>query len=123
RATKPHVRSAQARERIQHAGHCVRRARAGERVVTLDNLERELIATDLLICDQDDRPVSIAGVMGGANTEIDDMTTSVLLEMAWFEPGAIAATARRLGLRSEASLRFERGTDYEHVELCARRFA
>ncbi|TML13632.1 MAG: phenylalanine--tRNA ligase subunit beta [Actinobacteria bacterium] len=101
----------------------VRRARAGERVVTLDNLERELIATDLLICDQDDRPVSIAGVMGGANTEIDDMTTSVLLEMAWFEPGAIAATARRLGLRSEASLRFERGTDYEHVELCARRFA
>ena len=101
----------------------VRRARSGERIVTLDDVERELTADDLLICDQDDRPVGIAGVMGGANTEIDDTTTSVLLEMAWFEPGGVAATARRLGLRSEASLRFERGTDYEHLELCARRFA
>jgi phenylalanyl-tRNA synthetase beta chain len=101
----------------------VRRARRGERIVTLDDVERELITDDLLICDQDDRPVGIAGVMGGANTEIDDATTSVLLEMAWFEPDAIASTARRLGLRSEASLRFERGTDYEHLELCARRFA
>ena len=101
----------------------VRRARAGERIVTLDDVERQLIETDLLICDQDDRPVGIAGVMGGANTEIDDTTTSVLLEMAWFEPGGIGATARRLGLRSEASLRFERGTDYEHIERCARRFA
>jgi phenylalanyl-tRNA synthetase beta chain len=101
----------------------VRRARAGERIVTLDDVERELVTTDLLICDQDDRPVGIAGVMGGANTEIDDATTSVLLEMAWFDPDSIAATARRLGLRSEASIRFERGTDYEHLELCARRFA
>jgi len=101
----------------------VRRARDRERIVTLDDVERELIADDLLICDQDDRPVSIAGVMGGANTEIDDATTSVLLEMAWFDPDSIAATARRLGLRSEASIRFERGTDYEHLELCARRFA
>ena len=101
----------------------VRRAREGERIVTLDDVERELIADDLLICDQDDRPVGIAGVMGGANTEIDDATTSVLLEMAWFAPDAIGSTARRLGLRSEASLRFERGTDYDHLELCARRFA
>jgi phenylalanyl-tRNA synthetase beta chain len=54
-----------------------------------------LITDDLLICDQDDRPVSIAGVMGGANTEIDDATTSVLLEMAWFDPDTIASTARR----------------------------
>ena len=101
----------------------VRRARAGERIVTLDDVDRELIPTDLLICDQDDRAVGIAGVMGGANTEIDDATTSVLLEMAWFDPDAIGVTARRLGLRSEASIRFERGTDYEHLELCARRFA
>ena len=101
----------------------VRRARAGERIVTLDDIERQMVETDLLICDQDDRPVGIAGVMGGANTEIDDATTSVLLEMAWFEPGGVAATARRLGLRSEASLRFERGTDHEHIDRCARRFA
>ena len=66
----------------------MRRARDGERIVTLDDVERELIADDLLICDQDDRPVGIAGVMGGANTEIDDATTSVLLEMAWFAPDA-----------------------------------
>ena len=101
----------------------VRRAHTGERIVTLDDVERELIADRSVDLRSRRSPVGIAGVMGGANTEIDDTTTSVLLEMAWFEPGAIAATARRLGLRSEASLRFERGTDYEHLELCARRFA
>jgi len=101
----------------------VRWARPGERIVTLDDVERVLDAGDGVIADGHDQPVGIAGVMGGASTEISSSTTSVLLEMAWWQPLAIARSAKRLGLRSEASARFERGTDPEIVELAARRFA
>jgi len=101
----------------------VRRARDGEKVTTLDGAERVLVEGDGIITDKDDTPISIAGVMGGASTEISDATTNVLLEMAWWDPPSIARTARRLGLRSEASARFERGADPQIADLAMRRFA
>lgn len=109
--------------RLGGGGLRVRRAHDAETLVTLDDVERRFVTDDLLICDLDDTPVGIAGIMGGANTEISSTTTDVLLELAWFQPLAIARTARRLGLRSEASARFEKGTDPEVLELAALRFA
>ncbi|HLU68578.1 MAG TPA: phenylalanine--tRNA ligase subunit beta [Kofleriaceae bacterium] len=100
----------------------VRRARDGERMVTLDDQERALLAGDLLICDAE-RPVALAGVMGGRDSEVQDDTSRVLLEAAAFDPGAIRRTARRLGLHSEASHRFERGVDPEGAERASRRAA
>jgi phenylalanyl-tRNA synthetase beta chain len=98
----------------------VRQARAGETLVTLDDVERTLgvqgrglgdTGEDCLICDAEDRPVGIAGVMGGASSEISGATTEVLLEAAYFAPMVIARTSKRLNLRTEASARFERGCD------------
>jgi phenylalanyl-tRNA synthetase beta chain len=100
----------------------VRRARDGETLVTLDDIERRFTLDDLLICNGDDRAIGIAGIMGGADTEISESTTDVLLEMAWFQPMAIARTARRLGIRTEASARFERGCDPFDIDLAAERF-
>ena len=100
----------------------VRRAAAGERLVTLDGVERQLSPADVVICDGTDRVIGVAGVMGGAATDIDDTTTDLVLEIAWFDPPTIAATAARLGLRSEASARFERGVDYEGMAFAATRF-
>lgn len=88
----------------------VRKASEGERFTTLDNVERLLTAEDLLICDAE-RPVALAGVMGGANSEVSDATTEILLESAYFDPVTIRKTGKRLGLSSEASYRFERGAD------------
>jgi phenylalanyl-tRNA synthetase beta chain len=84
----------------------------GNRITTLDGVERELPAEALLIWDAE-RPVAIAGVMGGAETEVTGSTLNVFLESAWFKPDSIRRTSRRLGLRSESSYRFERGTDIE----------
>ena len=109
--------------RVRGSGIRVRRARAGETMVTLDGVERKLLPDDLLICDAEDTPIGIAGVMGGASTEIDHDTTDVLLEMAWFLPLAIAKTSRRLRLRSEASARFDKGADPEGIDLAFARFA
>lgn len=92
-------------------GFVVRCARPGERLVTLDGTDRELAADDLLICDATDRPIGLAGVMGGENSEITSGTTDVVIEAAWFEPLGIMRTAQRHNLRSEASARFERGVD------------
>lgn len=92
-------------------GFRVRLAREGETMITLDDVERTLTADDLLICDATDRPIGIAGIMGGQNTEISDTTTVVALETAWFEPAAIMRSVVRMGLRTEASARFERGAD------------
>ncbi|MGH9185784.1 MAG: phenylalanine--tRNA ligase subunit beta [Acidimicrobiales bacterium] len=100
----------------------VRRATAGETMVTLDEVERQFSPDDLLICDGTDRAIGIAGIMGGADTEISPSTKDVLLEMAWFQPMAIAKTSRRLGLRSEASARFEKGCDPFDIEIAALRF-
>jgi len=100
----------------------VRRARDGETTVTLDDVTRTLTADDLVIVDGDDAVHGIAGVMGGAAAEVGDTTTDVLLEMAWFLPSAVSRTSRRLGLRSEASARFEKGTDAGVIDLAADRF-
>ena len=88
----------------------VRRARDITSITTLDGKERDLRTDDLLICDRD-RAVAVAGVMGGSNSEVHDQTTVTLLESAYFVPETVRRTARRLGLRSEASYRFERGVD------------
>ncbi len=101
----------------------VRRARAGETLVTLDDVERHLLGDDLLICGGDDVALGIAGVMGGVSAEISDTTTDVALEMAWFLPRSVGRTARRLGLRTEAAARFERGCDPEGIDRAAARFA
>lgn len=90
----------------------VRRARAGERMTTLDDVVRTLDPGDLLITDRGgERPVAIAGVMGGAETEVGPSTRDVLIEAAHFEPVSVARSARRHKLPSEASRRFERGVD------------
>src|SRR3954453_23813384 len=88
----------------------VRRARAGEHIRTLDDMDRVLDPHDLLITD-DSGPIAIAGVMGGATTEIDASTTTIVLESAHFDSVSIAYTARRHRLPSEASRRYERGVD------------
>jgi len=88
----------------------VRRAGETREFVTLDNFTRTLDPNDLLIADSD-QPLAIAGVMGGLNSEVSDSTGTILLESAYFEPMTVARTARRLGLSSEASYRFERGID------------
>ncbi|HYY99623.1 MAG TPA: phenylalanine--tRNA ligase subunit beta [Pyrinomonadaceae bacterium] len=92
----------------------VRRAREGERLKTLDGVEREL-STDMLVIADASRAVAVAGVMGGEETEISDATTDVLVESAYFDPQSVRRTSKRLGLQTEASYRFERGVDYEGV--------
>jgi phenylalanyl-tRNA synthetase beta chain len=94
----------------------------GLKFKTLDNQERLLTAADLLIWDGA-KPVALAGVMGGSETEISAATTDVLLECAVFRPGTIRKTARRLGLPSEASYRFERGVDQVGSRLAMERGA
>ena len=88
----------------------VARAAEGETFITLDGQERVLTAQDLTIRDAE-RAIALAGVMGGENSEISDTTTDILLESAYFAPFAIRRTARRLGMHTEASHRFERGAD------------
>ena len=109
--------------KVPGPGFRVRAARDGETLVTLDDVERRLSTEDLLICDGDDDAIGIGGIMGGASSEIDDTTTEVLLEMAWFDPIGIVKSSRRHKLRSEASARFEKGCDPEVVDLAMRRFA
>lgn len=92
----------------------VRRARAGEKMKTLDGVEREFDADMLVIADAA-RAVAVAGVMGGEETEISDATTDVLIESAYFDPQSVRRTSKALGLQTEASYRFERGVDYEGV--------
>ncbi|HDS11564.1 MAG TPA: phenylalanine--tRNA ligase subunit beta, partial [Candidatus Wirthbacteria bacterium] len=88
----------------------VRRAAEGEKMTTLDGQERSLIGSDLVIADAD-KPVGLAGVMGGENSEIREDTTDIILEAAHFEPVSNRKTASRLGLRTEASARFEKYVD------------
>lgn len=100
----------------------VRPAREGETIKTLDGAERALAPSNLCICDAE-RPVAVAGVMGGADTEISEGTVNVLLESAHFDPLSIRRTARGLGLATEASYRFERYVDPALVPLAAERAA
>jgi len=104
-------------------GHIgVRRATDGETILTLDGQERTLLSGDGLIVNEDSEPIGIAGVMGGATTEISASTDAVLLELASWESESIARTSQRLGLRSEASARFERGTDWKLNVNAVQRF-
>ncbi|CAB4620550.1 unannotated protein [freshwater metagenome] len=101
----------------------VRLATAGEKLTTLDGQERSLHTEDLLICnDANNVGVGLAGVMGDLHSEITDATTTLAVESAWFSPDPIRFAAIRHGLRSEASVRFERGTDPNGWVLAAQRF-
>ena len=97
-------------DRIAGGKIVVRRAGDDREFETLDNLKHNLDPADLMIAD-DEKPLALAGVMGGLNSEVSESTTRIALESAYFEPMTIARTARRSGLRSEASYRFERGID------------
>ncbi len=107
---------------LEEAKIIVRRAAAGERLVTLDGVERALLPEHLVIADAR-RPVALAGIMGGAETEISGRTRNVLIESAWFEPASIRKTARHFGMHTEASHRFERGADIEATTWAAARIA
>jgi len=118
-------------DRLGGHGLRVRSARSGEEIITLDGVTRvlgsrpagtEASAADCVICDAADRPVGIGGIMGGQSSEITAEASRVLLEVGYFVPLAIARTARRVGLRSEASVRFERGVDPLGMERAALRF-
>ena len=99
-----------------------RTARDGESLKTLDGQERRLVAGDIVICDEK-RIVGLAGIMGGENSEVKKDTTAVLIEVAHFSPDNIRTTSKRLGLRSEASQRFERGVDIAQIDHVAWRTA
>lgn len=98
----------------------VRRAQAGETLKTLDGVDRKLATDDLVIADAK-KPVALAGVMGGFDTMITAKTKNVLIESAWFDPAVVRKTARRHGLHTDASHRFERGADFAATTVaCAR---
>src|SRR5208283_5472884 len=98
----------------------VRRAKAGEAIVTLDGIERKLDPDILVIADAQ-KPVAIAGIMGGRDTQITAQTKNILLESAHFDMGLIRRASRTLGLRSDSSYRFERNVDFEGVLTGANR--
>ncbi len=98
----------------------VRKAEDGEKMYSLDDVEREL-NSDMLVIADPKRAVAIAGVMGGLDTEITDETVSVLIESAYFNPASIHRTSKNLGLRSESSMRFEKGIDINRCLLAADR--
>lgn len=109
-------------DRLRQRKILVRRARAGEPLKTLDGVERKLTPENLVIADEE-RPVALAGVMGGEDSEITSVTKSVLLESAWFDPLSIRRTAKSQGMHTEASHRFERGADIEMAPLALDRAA
>jgi phenylalanyl-tRNA synthetase beta chain len=98
----------------------VRKAKAGETIVTLDGTERKLHTDDLLICNEKDA-MCIAGVFGGIESGVKDSTTGVFIESAYFEPSHVRKTARRYGLHTDASFRFERGVDIGNTPYAMRR--
>ena len=113
-------------DRLPGGGLGVRTAEPGETITTLDDVERCLgngPSPDVLITDAEGTPVGIAGIMGGASSEVHEGTVRVLLEAAHFDRLTIAKTSKRLALRSEASARFERGVDPCGIELAMARYA
>ena len=100
----------------------VQKLKEGTPFVTLDGVERKLSSEDLVICN-DDTPMCLAGVFGGLNSGITEQTTEIFLESAYFNPVSIRKTAKRHGLSTDASFRYERGIDIELVEYCLKRAA
>jgi phenylalanyl-tRNA synthetase beta chain len=100
----------------------VRRATSGETLKTLDGVERKLTPEDLVIADAE-KPVALAGVMGGFDTMITDKTRNILIEAAWFDPATVRKSSRRHGLHTDASHRFERGADFEATTKACDRVA
>lgn len=96
--------------------------KAGTKFITLDDVERELHAEDLMICDAK-KPLCIAGIFGGTNSGVTDNTTSIFLESAYFNPVSVRKTAKRHGLNTDASFRFERGIDPNITEYALKRAA
>lgn len=103
-------------------GFRIRMATDGEQLTTLDGVVRTASADDLLICDANDTPIGLAGVIGGLDSEVSTDTTTVALEIAYFDPVGIARTVSRHGVRSEASMRFDRGVDPHGMDTAAARF-
>lgn len=101
-------------DRVEGARVVVRRAKEGERLTTLDGRDRALSTDDLCICDAE-RPIGLAGVMGGEDSEVKETSTRLLLESAFFNPSSVRRTARRHQMHSDASHRFERGVDPERI--------
>ena len=111
-------------DRVRDHSIVVRRAKAGEKIRTLDGIERTLDTSMSVVADGDgSRPVGIGGTMGGADTEISFSTKNVLIECAWFEPIAVRRAARSLKLHTDASTRFGRGANPEMAEVASRRAA
>src|ERR1700756_912008 len=90
----------------------VRKAKKGEKLKTLDGVERKLTSEDLVVCDAK-KPVGLAGVMGGYDTMITEKTRNIVIESAWWDPGIVRKMSRRHALHTDASHRFERGADFE----------
>ncbi|WP_375416535.1 phenylalanine--tRNA ligase subunit beta [uncultured Hymenobacter sp.] len=109
----------------QLAGHGVRvkRAGVGDKLVTLDGTERALKPEDLIIADANGQPLALAGVFGGKTSGVTEITTRVFLESAYFAPAAVRRTGQTHGLKTDASFRFERGTDPHMVPVALRRAA
>lgn len=108
--------------KIKGAKIIVKTMPKGTKFTTLDGLERELHEEDLMICDAE-KPMCIAGVFGGFNSGVTEYTTSIFLESAYFDPISIRKSAKRHGLNTDASFRFERGIDIENVEYALKRAA
>jgi phenylalanyl-tRNA synthetase beta chain len=94
----------------------IRRAQEGEKLKTLDGVERTLSSEDLVVADAK-KPVGLAGVMGGFDTMITDKTKNIVIESAWWDPGTVRKMSRRHGIHTDASHRFERGADFESTVL------
>lgn len=109
-------------EKLEGKKIIVRKAGKDKKITTLDSKERELKPDDLMICDAE-KPIAVAGVMGGENSEVTEKTKNILIESAYFNPSRIRKTAKRLGISSDASYRFERGVDPNNALTAANRAA
>ena len=107
-------------KKISGSSIIVRQAREGEKITTLDDQEREL-STKMMVIADGEKPLVVAGIMGSVDAEVDDTTTEIVLESAWFHPGSIRATARSLGLHTDSSQRFSRDVDPQGVKFAAQR--
>jgi phenylalanyl-tRNA synthetase beta chain len=109
-------------DKLESQAIIVRRAKRGETLIMIDGIKREL-DNDMLIVADGQRPIAVAGVMGGKDTEVNENTKAILLESAYFDPISVRKTQRKLALSTESSYRFERGVDFEGVPFGSNRAA